>query len=141
MPTFARLDPLTSAVTAILELEHADVDALAANKRALLRPLVIDAPPTPTETEVVIAAGYIVEPTRVRRAWVVRPKTAAEIAAAVDAAELAQLKQVIDALQTDIADGITPAPTTAAQAFVAVQDLKRRALRADRILRWLLQRS
>lgn len=141
MPIFARLDPLTNAVT-LLDITQAQFDSLAGNpKRAFLRPYVVDAQPVPSASEVVINAGYVIEPTQVRRTWALRQKTAAELATEADATELAQLKQVIGALQADISDGITAAPTTAAQAFLEIQDLKRRALRCDRVLLWLLKQQ
>jgi hypothetical protein len=141
MPTFARIDPITNAIAPV-EITQAQFDALAGNpKRAFLRPLVIDAQPVPSATEVVIDAGYVIEPTQVRRTWALRAKTQAETDAAAQDAELALLKQAISVLQTDIADGSTAAPTTAAQAFVQIQDLKRRALRADRVLLWLLRQQ
>jgi hypothetical protein len=141
MPTFARIDPSTSAI-ALVDITQAQFDALAGNpKRAFLRPLVIDAQPVPSATEVVVDAGYVIEPTQVRRTWALRAKTQAELDAVAQDAELALLKQAISVLQADIADGITAAPTTAAQAFVQIQDLKRRALRADRVLLWLLRQQ
>jgi hypothetical protein len=141
MPTFARIDPQTSAI-ALVEITQAQFDALAGNpKRQFLRPLVVDGPPVPSATEVVSDGGYVIEPTQVRRTWALRAKTQAEIDATAQADELALLKQAISVLQVDIADGITAAPTTAAQAFVQIQDMKRRALRADRVLLWLLRQQ
>jgi hypothetical protein len=141
MTTFARINPLTSAIE-LVDITQAQFDALAGNpKRAFLRPFVIDTQPVPAADQVVVDAGYVIEPNQVRRTWALRAKTQGELDAAAQDAELALLKQVTGALQADIADGITAAPTTAAQAFVAIQDLKRRALRADRVLLWLLRQQ
>lgn len=139
MPTFARFDPVSNVIT-VIDITQAQFDALAGNpKRAFLRPLVVDAQPSPSSAEVVINAGYVIEPTQVRQTWALRAKTAEELAASAQATELGLLRQAMAALQADITAGITAAPTTAVQAFVEVQDLKRRALRSDRILLWLLK--
>ena len=141
MPTFARIDPISSAIT-LVDISQSQFDALAGNpKRAFLRPLVIDPPPVPSSTEVLVNSGYVIEPTQVRQTWLLRAKNADELATAAQATELGLLKQAMAALQTDITAGITAAPTTAAEAFVAVQDLKRRALRTDRVLLWLLKQQ
>lgn len=115
--------------------------ALALNKRAELRIYIVDAQPIPTAGQVVIAGGVVVGPVEAHLTYTLRAKTAAELDVAADVAELTQLRAAISALQADVAAGITTAPTTAAQAFIEIQDLKRRALRADRILLWLLKRQ
>ena len=56
-----------------------EVAKLSANKRARLRPLVVDEQPTPSATEAVISSGYIIEPDQVRSTWTLRNKTTAEL--------------------------------------------------------------
>lgn len=140
MTTYARVDPSTGGVRDLIELTQAQYDALAGNpKQTYLRPLVTDVQPTPVANQIVVSTGYAVETTQVRQTWALRLKTQAELDVDAQATELAALRAMRAALQTDIGAGITAAPTTAAQAFVEIQDLKRRALRADRVLLWLLK--
>lgn len=118
------------------EVPNEDYLALQAHptKAAFILPVVIDAQPTPTSQQVVESAGYVVEAAQVRRTWALRDKTAAELDDDALAAELVQIKALRSALQADVTAGLTAAPTTQAQAFAAIQDLKRRALRTDRVL-------
>jgi hypothetical protein len=104
-------------------------------------PLIVDAQPVPNASQVVIDTGIVIGQTEAHQTWGLRDKTQAELDADAQAAELAQLKAMVAALTTDIQAGITAAPTTAAQAFVEIQDLKRRALRTDRAIRWLLKQQ
>ena len=104
-------------------------------------PLIIDARPTPNAAQVVTDAGIVYGPVEAHQTWALRDKTQAELDIDTQASELAALKALVAALTTDIQAGITPAPTTAAQAFVEIQDLKRRALRTDRAIRWIIKQQ
>jgi hypothetical protein len=140
MTTFARIDPATNAVRDTVELTPEQYAAFEGNpKRDYWRPLVIDAKPTPSASQRVESAGYVIEPTQVRMTWRLVDKTAAELEADANAAELGQLRALLEALRADIDAGLTAAPTTAAQAYSQIQDLKRRALRTDRVLHYMLK--
>lgn len=140
MATFAVLDPGTLSVVGLKELTQEQYAALNGNpKQDYIRPLVIDPRPTPEASSVAEVGHYVVEPAQVRRTWVVRAKTAAELDAEQQAAERELLRQLIDALATDVADGITAAPATLLAAAQDIQALKQRQRRADRILMWLLR--
>ena len=142
MTAYARLDPIAGTVNAIVNLTQAQFDALNGNpKQAYLKPLVIDTQPVLTAAQTIVDAGYAIEATQVRQTWSLRNKAQAELDADSQAAELVQLKAMVSAIQTDIDAGITAAPTTQAQAFTAIQDLKRRALRTDRVLKYLLKKQ
>lgn len=112
---YARLIPDSSVVETILDLSPEYVAALAASKRELLRPLVIDAQPTPAAGQVVYSNGYVIEPAQVRRTWAIRAKTADELAMEQDATEREQLKAsaVMDLLRAEAAGTST---LTAAQS-------------------------
>ena len=128
--TYVRLDASLLVIERFgIELTAPEFAALQANgKASSLRLWVIDAQPVPSATQVVIDAGYVIEATQARKTWTLRNKTQAELDAEQQAADLVVLKALVTALNADIAAGITAAPTTAAQAFVEIQDLKRRAL-------------
>lgn len=142
MTAYARIEPATGLVRDTIELTPQQFSALNGNpKQAFIKPLIIDAQPATNGSNVVVSAGYVIESTQVRQTWALRPKTQAELDAESQATEFALLRAMRTALQTDVSAGITAAPTTAAQAFIEIQDLKRRALRADRILLWLLRQQ
>ena len=142
MTTYARIEPSTGLVRDTISLTDAQFHAFDGNpKQAFLRPLVIDAQPGPTTSQAVVDAGHVIEATQVRQTWVLRNKTQAELDADAQSSELTALRTMVAALTTDIQAGITAAPTTTAQAFAAIQDLKRRALRTDRAIRWLLKQQ
>jgi hypothetical protein len=112
-----------------------------ATKAANHRLYVIDAQPVPNAGEKVVDAGVVVGPVEARRTWALAPKTADELEADAQVSDLNSLKAALTAITAEIAAGITQAPTTAAQAFVEIQDLKRRALRTDRAIRWLIKQQ
>lgn len=142
MTTYARIDPASGLVRDTIELTPEQFAALSGNpKQSFLRPLVIDAMPTPASNQLVTSMGYVVEATQVRQTWGLRTKTQSELDSEAQGAERGLLRAMITALQADVTTGITAAPTTAAQAFVEIQDLKRRALRADRILLWFVKQQ
>lgn len=103
--------------------------------------LVNDVPPVPNASQVVVGPLLVIANGEAHATYSLRGKTQAEIDADTQTSELAALKALVSALSTDIAAGITAAPTTAAQAFVEIQDLKRRALRSDRAIRWLIKQQ
>lgn len=120
---YARIDPLTQAVT-IIEIEQATYEALveAANpKAAYLRPLVIDPRPTPTASQVVNPGPIVIEPTQARQTWVLVSKSAEQLADETQQTELAQLKAMIATLQAGTG--------TAAERLV----------RVERVCAWLLK--
>jgi predicted nucleic acid-binding Zn-ribbon protein len=143
MTTFARLDSLSGLVRDLIELTAEQYAALDGNpKQALLRPLVIDAQPTPSATQAIVNAGYVVEPTQVRQTWALRDKTADELEVeAIDAAKDGYQAH-IDALnvQLDITNAMRGAMTTNQRlntleadtraTMKAVKDLLRQAKRA-----------
>ena len=104
MTTYARLDPITLLVRDTVDLTAQQYAALNGNpKQAFIRPLVIDAQPTPTSAQIVVRGPYVVEAARVRQTWLLQDKTAGQIAAEAAAAdratELQQLRLAIAALQ------------------------------------------
>lgn len=140
MSTYARLDPLTSQVRDLVDLTQAQFDALAGNpKQAFIRPLVVDAMPVPTSAQLVYSTGYVTEADRVRQTWALRDKLPHELDMEAEAQTVSQLKALANTLQTDIAAGVTPAPSNLAGVVADLQDLKRRALRTDRVILWLLR--
>jgi len=142
MTTYARLTQDKLALEALVELTAEQLAQMQANgKAALLRLYVVDAQPVPTTGQKVVAGTPMIDATTYHRTYVLAAKTASELDAEAQVAELVQLRTLITALQADIDAGITAAPTTAAQAFVEIQDLKRRALRADRVLKWLVKQQ
>lgn len=141
MSTYARLKADLS-FDRLVELSPEQYTALQANgKAAWLRLYVVDAQPVPSSTQLVIDGPYVSDATTTHRTFVLVDKTAQHLASEAQQAALVLLQQAVAVLQADIATGITPAPTTAAQAFLEVQDLKRRALRSDRILLWILRQQ
>jgi hypothetical protein len=139
MTAYARIDPVSNEVT-VIELSAEQYAAFAGNpKQQWLRPLVVDPLPVPSPTQQVVRAGYVIELTQVRQTWSLRDLTAAELNGVAQEAERAVLKTLRNVLEADVAAGVTAPPTTAAQAFVEIQDLKRRALRTDRVLLWLIK--
>lgn len=141
MTTYARLTQDKTAFEALVELSAEQFSALAAWKQSFLRLYVVDAPPTPSATQLVIEGAPLIDATTYHKTWTLRDKTQEELDADTQVVELAQLQNMIAALTADIQAGITAAPTTAAQAFVEIQDLKRRALRTDRAIRWLIKQQ
>lgn len=135
MPAYARLDPNAPGAT-----EVRDFDAPPPAAKGWL-PLIVDAQPVANASQVVVGPVVVIANGEAHATYSLRSKTQAELDAESQATELTQLKAMLSALSADIAAGITPAPTTAAQAFVEIQDLKRRALRTDRAIRWLLLSS
>ncbi|MES3013280.1 MAG: hypothetical protein V4750_06060 [Pseudomonadota bacterium] len=105
------------------------------------RPLTIDAQPTPSASQVLVNTGIVFTATTATQTWSLRAKTQAELDADAEAAELAALKAMVQALSEDIALGVTAAPTTAAQAFVHIQEIKRQVLRLNRAVRWQLKQQ
>lgn len=97
---YAKLNAVTpSLIDRIVDLTTEQYQALNGNpKQAYLRPLVVDAQPTPTTAQVVVSAGYVVEPTQVRQTWALRDKTAAELDAEARATLLDDAK--VDAVFT-----------------------------------------
>jgi hypothetical protein len=83
---------------ALRELSAEQFAALAPNKRADLRLYFIDAPPTPSATQVVIDAGIVVGPIEAHLTYALRDKTAAEL----EADSLSDEKAQLDAWLTDI---------------------------------------
>lgn len=130
---YAQLNDAQTSVLAIVELAPALVASWAAagNPKALVyRPLVSDAQPTPNAAQLVVSAGYVIEPTQVRKTWALRAKTQAEIDAADDAADAAALKasSIVAGLKAEIAGTST---LTAAQFRV----------QASRVLLFLVRRA
>lgn len=145
MTTYARLKTDLTFDT-LVQLDAAQYAALQANGKAqFLRLYSVDAQPTPSGTQYVAAGPYVTDATTTRKTWALVDKTQAQIdaetLAALQATELTALKAAVSGLTTDIAAGITTAPTTAAQAFIDIQELKRQMLRLNRVARWLLRQQ
>lgn len=122
------------------ELSDDQYESLAGNpKQAYFRLLVVDERPQPQPDQVVERGPFVIEPQQVRQTWATRAKTAEESAFDAELAELALLKQMIEALNVAIQAGAGVAPTTAAEAFAQIQALKVQVLRLNRIARWLLR--
>lgn len=105
------------------------------------RPLAINVQPVPSATQAVANAGIVYTQTTATQTYALRNKPQAELDFEAQASELAALKAMVAGLNTDITNGITAAPTTAAQAFVDIQDIKRQVLRLNRAVRWMLKQQ
>ena len=142
MPTYARLtqDKLAVEKTDIA-LTPEQFGSMGAWKQSFLRPYLVDQPPNPSAAQVVDFAGYVIEDAQVRQTWNLRNKTQAELDADSQTSELTALKTMLGSLTADIQTGVTTAPTTAAQAFVDIQDIKRQVLRLNRAVRWMLKQQ
>jgi hypothetical protein len=139
MTIYARLTP-AGTFDALVDLTPEQYALMQANgKAALLRTYSVDAEPVPSASQRVDPGPYVSDATTTRKTWVLVNKTQEELDADAQRTEIALLKAQLTGLQTDITTGITAAPTTAAQAFVDIQDLKRMILRLNRIARWLLK--
>lgn len=127
---------------AVRDLDDAQFAAMQANgKAANLRLYVVDVQPVPSSTQVVINAGVVVGSVEAHQTWAMRAKTQAELDNDALTVERTALLAMVQNLTEDIALGVTPAPTTAAQAFVHIQELKRQMLRMNRVARWLLKQQ
>ncbi len=138
---YARLTPDLQSVERIIELDVQYVASLAESKRAVLRSYLIDAAPTPGANQKIAAGPVVINLTTARQTWILVNKTQTEIDAENQITELAALKLMVQALTEDIDLGITAAPTTAAQAFLHIQELKRQILRLNRAVRWMLKQQ
>lgn len=139
---YARIDPLTLAVT-LIDITQEQFNALDGNpKQAWLRQLVIDAKPVPSASQVVVDAGYVIEPTQVRQTWALRNKTADELEAESLAAEKVQITTCIAEIQTqlDISNAAFNAMTTA-QKFDVLRDDRRASMKAIKFLLRQAKRS
>jgi hypothetical protein len=65
---------------ALVDITESFFLSLAANKRDLLRPYVVDPEPAPSSTEWVAPGPVVVTATEARKTWILVPKTEAEIA-------------------------------------------------------------
>jgi hypothetical protein len=71
------------------------------NRKALVhRPLAIDTQPAASATQIIVDAGYVIEPTQVRQTWALREKTADEIEVGDVLAERDKLPEIIADLKT-----------------------------------------
>ena len=121
---YARINPDNSV--SLVDLDPAFVAALiaAGNPKAdSIRAYVIDAQPVPSAAQRVVDGGYVIEPTQVRKTWALAAKSAAELDAETDAAELEQLKTIAAALQAGTG--------TAGERLV----------RVERVCVWLLKQA
>jgi hypothetical protein len=125
MTLYARIDPLTQQVARLVELTAEEYAAFEGNpKQQWLRPLVVDAVPTPSATQVVVNAGYVIEPTQVRQSWGLREMTADELEGAAIQAAKAGYAAAIDEIQLrlDITNAAFNAMTTAQKFDVLRED-------------------
>jgi hypothetical protein len=136
MTIYARIDPLTLQVDALVDMTLAEYQAFDGNpKQQWLRPLVVDAKPAPGATQVVVDAGFVIEPAQVRQTWAVREMTAEEAEYAALQAEKALIAQDLDAVQArlDITNAAFNAMTTA-QKFDVLREDRRVTLKAVKFL-------
>jgi hypothetical protein len=101
---YARIEADNSIT--LVDLDPALIAKWAAetNPKAILhRAYVIDAQPTPSATEKVVSAGYVIEPTQVRKTWALLTLNAAELEAADLQAEKAQIDGYITDINTQLA--------------------------------------
>jgi len=121
---YARINPDNSV--SLVDLDPAFVAALIAAgnpKAGSIRTYVIDAQPVPSAAQRVVDAGYVIEPAQVRKTWALAAKSAAELDAETDAAELEILKTIAAALQAGTG--------TAGERLV----------RVERVCVWLLKQA
>ena len=124
MTLYARIDPLTQQVS-LIELSAAEYQAFDGNpKQQWLRPLVVDAKPTPTTTQIVVDAGYVIEPTQVRQTWAAREMTSEELEAEAIRSERSQIAGYIADIQTQL-------DITNAQRAAMTDNQRRNALEND----------
>ncbi len=142
MTIYARLDPLTNALSTLVDLTPEQYATMQGNGKALfLRLYLIDAQPTPSASQKVIEGTPLVTATEYHKTWTLANKTQAELDADAQAAELVQLKAMVAALTTVIDAGVTTAPATLAQAVTKIQDQNAQLVRLARIARWLLKQQ
>lgn len=139
MALFARINPLGPTIDSVVDIDPAAVASLVDAKRQWVRPIVADAVPTVPTSQVVERGPLVIEPTQVRQTWVVRDKTQAEVDADSATTERATLVAMVAAIQSDIDAGIAAVPTTVAQCAAAIQDLRQRMRRTERVLVWMLR--
>lgn len=134
MTQYARLTPDTLTVERILDLTQEQYAALDGNpKQAYLRPLVVDPQPEPSATQVVVNAGYVVEPAQVRQTWALRDKTQPELDAEAREADRATLVQLVAALTTSI-QAHTNTPDVSGTAAVRLDKVEARSLATEQRL-------
>lgn len=87
----------------VIDLDPADVAALAQSKRDTLRPYTVDAQPTPTAQQFVVAGPVVIDATSARQTWELRAKSPeqlqAEQFAATQQAALDQARTVFKQLR------------------------------------------
>jgi hypothetical protein len=135
---YAKFISGTQTIEGAVEMAPAYLATLSPNKQSMFRPLVTDAQPTPSSTQVVLSAGYVIEPTQVRETWALREKTADELEDESIGADRAQIAAALDAINTQLA--ITNAQVdamTAAQVRSLVRDDRRITLQ---VLRYMVRR-
>jgi hypothetical protein len=128
----------TQTIEGSVDMDPAYLAKLSPNKQAMFRPLVTDPQPTPTATQVVMSAGYVIEPTQVRETWSLREKSADEIEDESLVVDRAQIAAALDSINTQLA--ITNAQVdamTTAQIRTLVRDDRRIVFQ---VLRYIARR-
>jgi hypothetical protein len=128
----------TQTIEGSVDMDPAYLAKLSPNKQAMFRPLVTDPQPTPTATQVVMSAGYVIEPTQVRETWSLREKSADEIEDESLGVDRAQIAAALDSINTQLA--ITNAQVdamTTAQIRTLVRDDRRIVFQ---VLRYIARR-
>jgi hypothetical protein len=142
MTIYARLDPVTNALSALVDLTPEQYATMQANGKALfLRLYIIDAQPAPSAAQKVIEGAPLITATEYHKTWSLVNKTQAELDADAQAAELVQLKAMVAALTTVIDAGVTTAPTTLAEAVTKIQAQNVQLVRLARVARWLIKQQ
>lgn len=134
MTMYAKLFPETLAVECFLDLTDEQFAAFSGNpKQSYLRRLVVDAKPVPTAAQMVVNAGYVVEPTQVRQTWALQ-----DISPEVLVANLsASVQSHLDATaRTHGYDNIHTAVTYADEPAVPKFQAEGQALRSWRSQVW-----
>jgi hypothetical protein len=140
MTTYARIDPSDGAVT-LVQMSAAEFASMQAHptRAAQFRSYVIDQQPTATATQVVVDAGFVVEPSQVRRTWALREKTTDELEADALAADLLQIGALLDSInaQNEISNSAFTGMTTV-QKFDVLRVDRNNVLKA---VKFLLRRA
>lgn len=136
----ARLTEDLLSVDAVFEATQEQYDALKAHptKAEIHWPYIVDAKPVATALQLVVDGPLVVEPTQVRKTWLLQAKDAGQIEFEELQAEKAQLAQLILDVKTqlDITNATFNAATTNGR-FDILRDDRRLTLRA---LRFILRR-
>lgn len=146
MKTYARISADGQSVEGLFDLSDEQYAALQINgKAAWLRTWVVDAKPSVTASQLIVAGPIVIDAVEAHQTWTVREKTQAELDAEQNAADRPALLAMIAALSSDI-DAYNANPDATGTAVerltkleARVKDMERQQRRTNRVLRYYLR--